>query len=161
MAISTGQQDSSLIRWAWVTGQGFYGTYHGCSENEPYKQETNTQTVESMSFRKFKSKITEWYPKAVKLELGKRSWTILRELSYMITAMKGWGHKHSSLHRDEHEDVQHPPRVCGQTNTGTEGEESTEVHCLQTGTTGPCLSLLWKVKSKPVAIDFRVCFPYH
>lgn len=79
----------------------------------------------------------------------------------MITAVKGWGQKQGSLHRDEHEGVQHPPHMCGQTNTGSEGEESTEVHHLQTGTTGPCLSLIRKVKSKPVAIDFRVCFPDH
>lgn len=39
----------------------------------------------------------------------------------MKTAVKGWGQKQGSLHRDEHEDVQHPPRMCGQTNTGTEG----------------------------------------
>lgn len=60
----------------------------------------------------------------------------------MITAVKGWGQKHSSLHRDEHEDVQQQLRVCGQTKTGTEEEESTEVHHLQTGTIGPCLSLI-------------------
>lgn len=79
----------------------------------------------------------------------------------MITAVKGWGCKQGSWQRDEHENVQHQPRVCGQSNTGAEGEESTEVYRLQTGTTGPCLSLICNVKAKPVAIDFRVCFPDH